>query len=422
MAHGRAGVGVALLLAFAGSAAAQPTYPTYSGGSGVVPAAPVPPPALFPPGSPPIGPTGPTVVSQPAPFVPSTPPAQSNIQPISAFVNDSPPVRELPSEFHDLIPPPDKHHGGLGCDSCGGHETPEWLEPFVPRHGGWYTSGEYLMMRPRDSGFDYAIRNANPGLGTIGLIDTLKYPLSSGFRAELGYRFGEGKWEAAFAYTYFGAHGGATDVAGPNQILLPTLTRPGLTDRALFASTEAKLNYNLYDMIVGRRMAVDENFAIRWLGGFRFADIRQKFNALYNGLDARTDAVDSRSSFKGFGPLVGAEAVLGGWHGLHFYARGTVGLISGLNSNPFLETNDSGATTYINTNYSVRKIVPTGTLSIGGGWEYRTVFIRAGYEITHWQGIFDRPRFVDDVSQGKFVARSSNLTLEGLFVQVGLSY
>lgn len=405
MAHGRLGMGVALLFVFAGSAAAQPPGPMP-----IAPAQPgALPPAFLPPNA---------SYTPPAAIVPPGPPSSSNIQTLSAFVNDAPPMKELPGEFHDLIPPPDKHHG----HGHGEHEVPEWLTPFVPTHGGWYTGGEYLMMRPRDSGFEYVIRSANPGLATGGPIDSLKYPLSSGFRADLGYRFGEGKWESQFTYTYFGSHANNTIFAGPGQILLPTLTRPGLTDRARSADADARLNYQLFDAIVGRRMMVDENFALRFIGGFRFAGIREKFNVLYDGADARRAAIDSRSQFRGFGPIVGTESVLGGWSGFHLYSRATLGLLSGLNSNPLLETNDNGATTYVNTINSVRKVVPMGTLSIGAGWQYRTLSIRAGYEITHWQGIYERPRFVDDVSQGKVIPRSSNLTLEGLFVQVGLNF
>jgi hypothetical protein len=415
------GIGVALLFALAGSAAAQPVY---SGGAGSTPLAPVQPgsvpPALFPPGTAPAlfptsGPaTRPSVPPPPALSPPASPPP-SNIQTLS-FAEDHAPMREVPTGLSEIIPPPDKHHGN---DE---HETPEYLTPFAPNHGGWYTSGEYLLMRARNTDFDYAIRGSSVGLATAGPIDSLKYQLGSGLHTELGYRYGEGKWETAFAYTYFGDHGGATDVAGPGQVLFPTLTRPGLTDRALTANVHTNLDYQLFDMIVGRRMVVDDNFALRWLAGFRFTDIRQTFNANYNGADANQDAINTRSRFMGFGPIVGLEAVLGGWRGFHLYSRATAGLISGQSNNELLETNNLGSTTYVNTHYDVRKIVPNGNLSLGGGWQYRTLSIRAGYQISYWEGIFERPRFVDDVSPGKIITRPANLTLEGLFFQVGLSF
>ena len=430
MAQGRVGVGVALLLAFAGPVAAQPSgYPSFSGG-GVMPLAPAAPGPIAPDAPPALFPPGVARVSTPALVPPGQPPATnvqpnppSHIQTLSAFADDHPPMKELPTGLPELIPPPDKHHGGHehGCGHGCEHEIPEWLAPFVPHHG-WYTQGEFLLMRPRYTDFDYAIRNANPGLGTVGPIESLKYDTGTGFRVEVGRHWGEGKWDSAFAYTYFNGNGDASAAAGLNQVLLPTLTRPGLTDRALSALVNADLDYQLYDIIVGRRMMVDENFALRWLGGVRFADVRQIFNTFYDGLDARRAAVVTRSRFQGFGPLVGAEAVLGGWRGFHLYARASGGLLTGNSTNRLIETNDNGATTYIDTRHDVRKVVPMGTIAVGGGWQYRTFWVRGGYEVSHWQGIFERPRFVDDVSQGKVITRPGNLTLEGLFIQVGVNF
>jgi hypothetical protein len=341
-------------------------------------------------------------------------PPGPSIQTLSALADEHPPLKELPSGLPELIPPPDKHHSD--------HEIPGYMTPFVPGHGGWYTSGEFLLIRPRTTDLDYAIRNSNTGLGTVGPIESLKYDVGAGFRTETGYRFGEGKWEVAFGYTYFNSVGSSALGALPGQVLFPTLTRPGLTDRALTASGNTDLDYQLFEMLVARRMLIDDNFAVRWLGGGRFADIRQIANVYYNGADARSAAVLTRSRFQGFGPIVGAEAVLSAWRGFHLYSRATVGLISGRNTNRLVENNDGGATTYVNTSYDVWKVVPTESLAIGVGWQYRTLSIRAGYEIQQWQGIFERPRFTDDVAQGSVNTRPSNLTLQGLFIQVGLTF
>jgi hypothetical protein len=263
--------------------------------------------------------------------------------------------------------------------------------------------------------------NSTGGLATDGPIKTLNYALNSGFRAEGGYRF-EAGWDAAFTYTYFQTGGSALVVAGPGQVLLPTMTRPGLTDNATSADASASINYSVYDMVLGKRFAIDDHFAIRGFGGFRFAEINQRFNTLYNGLDANLATVSSPSRFSGFGPMIGGEAILSVWHGFHAYARASGGLISGTSHNTQVEMNDGGATAYVNAKYDVRKVVPVSTIAIGGGWQYRTVSIRAGYEITQWYGLGERTRFVDDVGQGKINPQSTNLSLEGLFLQFGMTF
>lgn len=417
MRYVRSLLGVGALLVGAGTGAAQPgAFPGSGTGGGAFSAAPLAPPAA---------PTTlpPATTTPAAPATPAVP-----VRSLAALPEEHLPVKDLtPHGGFGDIHPPEEHHGH--------GEVPGSLTAIVPSHGGWYTSAEYLLMRPRNTDLDFVIRNtAGNGLTTAGPIDSLKYQLGSGVRAAIGYVFDGGKWEATFQYTYHTAGADSsifapTPVANPaantvptTQPLLPTLTRPGLTDRALSATATADLDYQLFDMIAGRRFVISDNLAIRAMAGFRFADIRQTFNAFYDGLDARGAAVKTRSRFQGFGPTIGAEGTLTAQYGFHLYARGQFGLLSGRGTNQLLETNDGGATTYANVRNDIQREVPFGTIALGLGWQYRTIALRAGYEVTHWQGIFDRPRFTDDVGQGKVITRPANLSLEGLFIQASVIY
>lgn len=389
MRHVRSWVGVGVLLVFAGGAAAQPG--AFAGAA--MPLAPV-----SPPGGPPVA-----------------PPTGAPIHSLGALPEEHLPVKDLTPHggFHDLHPADDRH---------GNHELSGCLTAVVPAHGGFYTNAEFLLMRPRNTDFDFVLRTPATGLGTVGPIDSFKYSPGTGLRAEFGYLADGGKWDAAFAYTYFTASDQISIFANPNQVLLPTFTRPGLTDRVLSAQGNAGLDYQLFDMLAGRRFAVEQNLAVRAIAGFRFTDIRQTLDAFFDGADARSAAVRTRSRFQGFGPLVGTEATLAGPRGFHLYTRATGGFLTGNSVNAVIETNDAGATTYVNTRNDVRKVVPFGSVAIGGGWQYRSVALRAGYEVTHFQGIFERPRFVDDVSPGKLINRPSSLSLEGLFLQASVIY
>lgn len=325
-----------------------------------------------------------------------------------------PPLRDLTPPGFDLVPPPDPHRANE-------HGTAGHLAPTVPGHAGWYGSAEYLLYRPRAGSFDFAIGPTAPGLATVGPVQSLRYDVGNGLRAEGGYRFASG-WGVGFAYTYLSAVGGRSLTAPAGAVLLPTLTRPGLTDTATSAETHANLNYNLYDVLVGKRLAFDDNLALRLFAGVRIADITQRFDVRYDGLDARRAAVDTQSAFGGFGPVAGTEAILGGWYGFHAYGRATGGLLTGRSINSFRETNNGGGTVYVDSRYDVTKIVPVASIAIGGGWQYRTVSLRAGYEVTHWFGLTGPLRFTDDVAQGRLVAKSSDLSLEGFFVQVGIVF
>ena len=47
---------------------------------------------------------------------------------------------------------------------------------------------------------------------------------------------------------------------------------------------------------------------------------------------------------------------------------------------------------------------------------------RAGYEVTHFMGLFERPTFVDAFAEGKYVRTANSLALDGFFFQMGLSF
>ncbi len=416
MRYVRTWMGVGVLVVCAGIATAQPG--AFSGMGPIAPSG----PGAFGTGVP--APLPDTLPAIPQSGVhPALP--QAGQPPVRTFAVTAPPagagteehsrVKDLTPHggFGDIHPPENKHHGH--------HEVPGYLTPVVPSHGGFYAGAEFLLMRPRNSDLDFMIRSGN-GLATTGAIDSVKYDIGTGLRTEFGYVADGGKWDGTFAFTYFTGGSENTINAVPNSTILPTLTRPGLTDRALTASNNLDLDYGLFDILMGRRFVIEDNLALRGIAGFRFADIRQTLNVFYDGADARSAAVRTRSKFQGFGPLVGGEATLSGERGFHLYGRALGGFMSGNSANSLIETNDNGATTYVNTRNDVRKVVPFGSVAIGGGWQYRSIAIRAGYEVQYWQGIFDRPRFVDDVGQGKVITRPANLSLEGLFMQVSVIY
>lgn len=344
---------------------------------------------------------------------PSLPPPDLGVPGLSPMPPAEAPVwKDLtPHGFGDLHPP--EHHPR--------HEVPGHLAPAAPPEPGFFGAAEFLLLRPRRGAFDYAVPGSAGGLAPDGPIQSLNYELRAGIRAQLGYRFESG-WDVSTAYTYFRSNASASSSAAPGRVLFPTQTRPGLIDAVAAATADANLEYNVYDLLVGRRAAIDEHVAVRAFGGLRFASIRQDFRAFYDGLDARRAGVDVGSQFEGFGPVIGGEAVLAGWRGFHLYARASGGLLTGPADNPILEANDGGRSVYARSAYDLRKVVPTTTLAVGGGWQYRTFSLRVGYEITHWFDLVDQPRFVDDFGAGKFVSRPANLSLEGLFVQVGLRF
>ena len=340
---------------------------------------------------------------------------------VAAASAQEPPVEE---PLRDLTPPNLERLTSDPRPSGHTESVPGSLTPTIPEKAGFYFRVDYLLGRPRSDNQDFAIRNGSGGLAVMGPVESVRYNYGNGLTAEVGYRFGTRGFDldATFGYTYFAASGSTSLTANAGTALFPTVTRPGLTDRASTASADTTLNLNLYDLQLTRRFLIDDRLALRGFGGLRFAEIRQSFVARYDGLDARSAKVETGSRFEGFGPTLGGEAVLAANRGIHFYMRASGGLLVGDSFNSWVETNDNGTNTYVNAPYDVRKLVPFASLGVGLGWQYRTVSIRFGYDVTQWFGVAERIRLSSDVAQGAINTRPGNVSVDAFFAQFALTY
>jgi hypothetical protein len=288
--------------------------------------------------------------------------------------------------------------------------------------GGWLAGltldGEYLYLRPSRGAFvDYAI--LNPGGGNVpnGEVVSRDWGWRSAFRTGLGYRLPDSEWGAGFYYTYLHSADSSAVAAPDGGTLFATLTHPGTVSQVATASDQTSLNYNVFDLEVGRWWHPDPAFAVRGFGGGRFARIDQNVAALYDGGDANQDQVNQRLHFNGGGFRVGLDAswLLGG--GFSLFGRANGSLVGGDFHSTLLETNNAGATTLTNFSDHFFKVVPVAELTLGAGWQYHTLRLTAGYTFINWFGLVNVPTFVDDAHQGKFTYGTGDLSLQGLVLR-----
>jgi hypothetical protein len=322
-------------------------------------------------------------------------------------------VPVLPEPFHpgirDLTPPEFL-------------KAPETSVEAESSAGGFRVSGEFLLLTPRQRGLDFAVFDRANDLTPVGNVQSLNYQPEIGLRASLAYRVPAYDWDVGFTYLYFQSSDAFGTRAFGNGLLYPTLTRAGLTNEATAAFASATLNMNIYDIEFGRHFAFDDSFSARIFGGLRLATVRQGLIANYLGRDADFAAVETRAHYDGVGPLVGGEAAWSLDGGLGVFGRANAALLTGTMRAPFTETNNGGATVYADLRDRYALTVPVVTLGVGVSYQYRGLFLRAGYEVTNWFGVFERAAFVDDFAEGKFLRQSTNLGLDGLFVQLGLEF
>jgi hypothetical protein len=321
-----------------------------------------------------------------------------------------PPGDTLP--IADLTPPEFAKPVTTVCDGCRKCDNPaEWL-----------FSAEYLLVRPRRRADDFAIVDPSDNLTPEGSVRSVGFDLASGLRAGIGYRAAGSAWESWFTYTYVYATGSASAVAPTGGLIYPTLTRPGLVDTALFATASDSLTYNVYDLETVRRVAGDDTFSLRLGFGARYTDIEQNQRAFYSGRDANATTVQSRVSFNGGGLTAGGEARWAMPWGLSVFGRAKGGLVVGDVSNTLREFDNGGLTTNANLQEHYYATIPVLEMGTGLVWEYHNFRLAAGYEITNWFNLIDSPTFTNDFAEGKIGRRHGDLSLEGLFVQMGLAY
>jgi hypothetical protein len=315
----------------------------------------------------------------------------------------------LPSIAAPALPDMATSPDGPSAESAAG-KSPGWLS-------GLFFDGEYLYLKPHSQDMDYAIANTNNLFEPYGSVVYRDWSFRSGMRVGLGYRLPGQAWSVGFYYTFLHDATSGSTAAPDAGFLFATRTHPGTVTQVQTASADTSLNYNVYDLEVGRWCNLSNNFAVRFFGGGRSAHIDQNFTASYDGGDANQDMVAQRLHFNGGGFRIGADAYWNLLWGFSLFGRTNASLLGGDFNSYLVETNNAGATTLTNFTDHIEKVVPVAEIAMGLGWRYHNLRLTAGYTFINWFGLVNAPTFVDDAHQGKFVRQTSDLSLEGLILR-----
>jgi hypothetical protein len=303
--------------------------------------------------------------------------------------------------------------------------TSEYLES--ERNGksykleGLFMTGEYLLVKPRRDAFDFAITSSER-LGVInGNLNSLDWETRSAFRVGIGYQFADG-WDASVNYFYLHSSASSSLSAPNGGTLYATLTNNTFDDVST-ASAMGNLDMNVIDIDVGRTYRAADNLNFRFTGGGRVTWIEQQFSAIYNGgtLGAVNDFVSSPVNFTGAGLTAGGEGTYALNKHFGLYARGKVALLSGTFNNNLTETNGNGATTFYNISNKYHEVVPVLETGVGAVLTKDHMHFKVGYELYNYFNMVDSLDF-QSLSFGKASKRLSDLSLEALSIQFGLTF
>jgi hypothetical protein len=213
-------------------------------------------------------------------------------------------------------------------------------------------------------------------------------------------------------------------------VIYPTVLSPIGPREVTGAFGQANVDLDVIDVQIGPRLEVGECFLLQFFGGLRLAYIHMKFNAYYTGGDAggfdeNLNFTGTRyfneTRFRGLGLRLGGE---GTWKVCEYgtlFARGSTSLLSGRFSDSHFE--DNAGVPFVNVAEKWEQVVPVLELAAGITCQFREdMRLAVGYEFSHWFGMVDSSDFVDDVAVGKLSRRTSDLSFEGLFVQLAVSF
>jgi hypothetical protein len=361
------------------------------------------------PPAPPAEAKPPTLVDLPSPLQNPQPPEPPGKMPPPGPLH--PPETAHP--IADLTPPEFAGHPVTTiCDGCRPCDHP----------AAFLFAAEYLYVRPRRNDDAFAIVDPTINVTPEGNTQRIGFDWASGLRLAGGWRPANSPWENWFVYTYFHATGQAGAVAPTGGQLYAEFTRPGLVDNALTATGTQNLTYNVYDADTLRRITGDDCFVLKLGFGARYTNIEQNQEGFYNGFNANGTLVSSRMTFDGGGVTLAGQGQYTMPWGLSFFGRAKAGLVVGEIRNTLRESDNFGRTVNANITDNFYTTIPVLELGTGVAWEFRNFRIAAGYEMTNWFGLNNSPAFINDFAEGKLGRRQSDLSLEGLFVQMGLTY
>ena len=343
----------------------------------------------------------------------------------------SPPPAPHSAQPFPTALPIDAHGGehGAGMPVEGGHDMAHQSCGPDCEVGSYEFWGDYLLLKAHRNAQDYAVLSPNlvelPG----GTIQSADYETQTGFRIGGGYKLPGDGCLIGITYTYLHTKDNPGVGAPAGGTLYATTTRGGSFDDVTTASAQSDLNYNVLDLDFSKRFTPTHDLDVTVFGGGRLAVIDQKFQATYNGgsMGAVNSQVSAPVYFYGGGLTAGGESIWkiyeGRDHtGMGFYMRARGSLVSGETRNFLTETASNGTISVVNVAEKTHSVIPVAELGFGLSMDWEHLSVRVGYEMTNWFGLVNSPDFPSASNIGTLNRRTSDLSLEGLAVHMGLTF
>ncbi len=290
---------------------------------------------------------------------------------------------------------------------------------------GLGASFEVLYMRPSRSNLDYATVDSDTDGHPEGSLAKVEPDRSGGGRFGLSYNFGSG---TAVYGQYMKLNSKYSDnvVEPAGGSLWATWTH---TDSTIDSQNldEATMNYDfdheVFDLGVKKWLEVGNDFGMQIDAGLRHAKMKQNIDINYqrSGGGAFSD-VHNENNFSGWGPRLGLglDWQVGKGFSLFGSAAGSV-LMGDFDMN--IKQVDNGTTSIFSIDDSEdNRVVPVLEMRAGLEYAYQLengmfVGAKVGYEWQNWFNMVVARRNVDDVDEQLMYTDTTDVSLDGFFLE-----
>lgn len=272
--------------------------------------------------------------------------------------------------------------------------------------------GDYLYMRMRNGDVPYAqpVDGLGPQALPVGNVGVVTPFYEQGFRV--------GAWIAPMELLtirgqYLSWNSDSRDsISTPDGSILKALTTHPSTDNAaldsLSATAEIKNELRIYDLDGLVRLVSCGPWTVQGVGGIRYAQLRQNFQANYTILG--DTQVNTSSYFQGIGPRVGVESDCWIKGGLAAYGKAYVNFLLGDVTTEYSQRN-LFQEQLANTGLRETRLVTNVELELGVSYSCCCDHLRlsAGYMISSWSNMVTTGSLVDSVQNNTFNQNRTNL-------------
>ena len=273
----------------------------------------------------------------------------------------------------------------------------------------WQVFGDYLYLRPRNAGLEYAVPVNGPIQTTgvqlqEGTTASLNPQFSSGVCAGFGTAFDQCSTISA-TYTHYENHVDDFIAVNPPFVIYSMVAHPSSFDADFpwdAASAYQDIAFNLVDLDYRHVFLCDERYSLKYLVGIRYAELSQSFRSQFESIISGN--VNTDVNFDGAGFRLGLEGErYSACHVLFLYGKASASFLGGEFRSSYLQSSVNDPV-IAETTWKDARFVSILDCEVGVGWTGCNGHVKAsaGYMMSGWLNAVKSAEFISAVQANQY--------------------